>query len=174
MATCKYLVLQKHQDYGSAWRVLRPESLTDQILIKATRIRNIQERHHQQIDDPMELEFVGMINYSLMALIQLEDILDERVELTAAEVESAFDRHIAIVRDLLTRKNYDYGEVWRLMRVGSITDLILMKLHRIKQIEDNAGHTRVSEGLPANYQDIINYSIFALILLNVDVTTFLK
>lgn len=162
---CKTLFLQKNQDYGTAWRILRPASLTDQLYIKAKRIRSIEEQQTQRVEDSIESEFIGLVNYSLMALIQLQLPPNAPLELDAAETERLYNAQIQITRDLMIAKNHDYGEVWREMRVSSMTDLILMKLLRIKQIEDNAGRTLVSEGLDANYRDIVNYAIFALIKL---------
>ncbi len=162
---CRSLFLKKYKDYGTAWRILRPTSLTDQIQIKARRIRNIQELQTQKIGDSIESEFVGIINYSIMALIQLSLPKDAPYELDSKTVTKLYDQEKQAARDLLIQKNHDYGEAWRDMRVSSITDLILMKLLRLRQIEDNQGQTIVSEGLDANYLDILIYSVFALILL---------
>ena len=163
VAQCRDLFLKKTADYGTAWRILRPSSITDQLYIKALRIRSIEEKGEQRVDDPVEGEFVGLVNYSVLALIQLALPADAPLELPAEQVAQLYDQHIADNIRLLQAKNHDYGEAWRLMRVSSITDLILQKLLRIKQIEDNAGQTQVSEGLEANYRDIINYAVFALI-----------
>ncbi len=163
---CRDLFLKKTVDYGTAWRILRPASITDQLYIKALRIRSIEEKGAQKVDDPIEGEFVGLVNYSVMAIIQLSLPEDTPLELAPREVETLFDQHIAENIRLLQAKNHDYGEAWRLMRISSMTDLILQKLLRIKQIEDNAGQTIVSEGLEANYRDIINYAVFALIRLS--------
>lgn len=160
---CRDLFLKKTQDYGTAWRILRPSSLTDQLLIKARRIRQIEETGEQLIDDKVDDEYIGLVNYSVMAIIQLLLSPDAPLELPPQYASDLYDEAINDVRDLMIRKNTDYGEVWRDMRRSSLTDLILMKLLRVKQIEDNAGKTLVSEGLEANYQDIINYAIFALI-----------
>ena len=160
---CRSLFLKKYTDYGSAWRILRPTSLTDQIQIKARRIRNIQELQVQKIGDSIESEFVGIVNYSIMALIQLSMGTDAPFELDLETVTKLYDREKQAARELLIQKNHDYGEAWRDMRVSSITDLILMKLLRLRQIEDNKGKTIVSEGLDANYLDILIYSVFALI-----------
>ena len=162
-AQCRKLFIQKTKDYGTAWRVLRPSSLTDQLLIKARRIRQIEETGEQAVADNVDDEYIGLVNYSLMALIQLALPLDAAMELPPQYAADLYDQNLKEVRALMIRKNTDYGEVWRDMRRSSLTDLILMKLLRVKQIEDNAGKTLVSEGLEANYQDIINYSIFALI-----------
>ncbi len=160
---CKTVFISKTRDYGTAWRILRPSSLTDQIYIKAKRIRNIEELARQKVADSVESEYVGIINYSAMALIQLEKSDNAKVELTVEEVEVLYDQQINITKELMIQKNHDYGEVWREMRRSSFTDMILMKLLRVKQIEDNKGETLVSEGLDANYRDVINYAIFALI-----------
>ncbi len=171
IAGCKALFLKKHQDYGSSWRILRPASITDQLYIKAKRIRSIEEKGVQQVEDGVDGEFMGLINYSIIALIQLEMEESDPLELTAEEVEKRYDDKVAAVRTLMIQKNHDYGEVWREMRVSSMTDLILTKLLRIKQIEDNKGATLVSEGVGPNYMDIINYAIFALIKLESTDTT---
>lgn len=162
---CRDLFEKKTRDYGTAWRILRLSSITDQIYIKAQRIRSIQEKGRQEIEDPVSDEFVGIINYCLLALIQLELVHDTRLELTFQELEPLYQKAVTETQDLLLKKNHDYGEAWREMRVSSITDIILMKLLRVKQIENNAGKTLVSEGVKANYQDMINYAVFALILL---------
>ena len=163
---CREVFVKKTRDYGTAWRILRTSSLTDQIYIKAKRIRSIEEKQAQRVSDSVETEFVGLVNYSVMALLQLH--LPEKVplELDPEEAEKLYNLQIEQVRQLMIDKNHDYGEVWREMRVSSMTDLILMKLLRIKQIEDNDGKTLISEGLDANYMDIINYAIFALIKLS--------
>ena len=158
----------KTKDYGTAWRILRASSLTDQIFIKASRIRSIQEKKNQQIDEGISGEFVAIINYSLMAMIQLDNPVgpDEKYEMEVNLANSLYDKYAESTKSLMLKKNHDYGEAWRDMRVSSITDLILMKLLRIKQIEENKGQTLISEGLDANYQDILNYAAFALILLD--------
>ncbi|ELR69749.1 hypothetical protein C900_04726 [Fulvivirga imtechensis AK7] len=163
---CKALFEKKTKDYGTAWRVLRLPSITDQIYIKAQRIRSIQEKGAQKVGEDITSEFVGIINYCIMAIIQMELQSDERLELGYDELEPLYDRIASETLDLLQNKNHDYGEAWREMRVSSITDIILMKLLRVKQIEDNQGKTLVSEGVKANYQDMINYSVFSLIKLN--------
>lgn len=165
IATCKALFEKKTRDYGTAWRVLRLPSITDQIYIKAQRIRSIQEKGIQKVSDPIKDEFVGIINYCLIALIQLQLENSDKLDMKFEELEQYYDRAANETFDLLQNKNHDYGEAWREMRVTSITDIILMKLLRVKQIEDNAGKTLVSEGVQANYQDMINYSVFALIKL---------
>ncbi len=162
---CRDLFLKKMQDYGCAWRILRLPSLTDQIFIKAQRIRSIQENEVRKVDEGEEPEFIGIINYSVMALIQLEKGVADQPDLSVEEVTKLYDEKIAETKQLMENKNHDYGEAWRDMRVSSLTDLILQKLLRVKQIEDNKGKTLVSEGIDANYQDMINYSVFALILI---------
>jgi len=164
---CRDLFINKMNDYGSAWRILRLPSLTDQIFIKAQRIRQLQENETKKVDEDEIPEFIGIINYSLMALIQLEKGVVEEPDLDVNEATKLYDKHIAITKSLMEDKNHDYGEAWREMRISSLTDLILQKLLRVKQIEDNLGKTLVSEGIDANYQDMINYAIFALILMNV-------
>jgi len=163
---CRDLFINKMNDYGSAWRILRLPSLTDQIYIKAQRIRQLQENETKKVDEDEIPEFIGIINYSLMALIQLEKGVVEEPDLNVNEATKLYDKHIAITKSLMEDKNHDYGEAWREMRISSLTDLILQKLLRVKQIEDNLGKTLVSEGIDANYQDMINYAIFALILMN--------
>ena len=168
---CKDLFLKKNKDYGTAWRILRLPSITDQIFIKAQRIRTLQETGVSKVGEGVEPEFVGIINYCVMALIQLQ-LQSEHAVGTAVdtniptdELEHLYDEQIGRVIDLLFAKNHDYGEAWRDMRVSSMTDIILMKLLRTKQIEDNRGNTLVSEGVDANYMDIINYAVFCLIKL---------
>ena len=152
-------------DYGSAWRILRLPSLTDQIFIKAQRIRQLQQNSVRKVDEGEISEFIGIINYSIMALIQLEEGVVEQPDLDVDQAITLYDKHILETKTLMENKNHDYGEAWRDMRVSSLTDLILQKLLRVKQIEDNEGKTLVSEGIDANYQDMINYAIFALILM---------
>lgn len=163
IATCKALFLNKMKDYGPAWRILRLPSLTDQIFIKAQRIRSLQQNSERKVDEDENSEFIGIINYCVMALIQLEKGVAEQPDLKPEEATSLYDEKITKTKNLMLNKNHDYGEAWRDMRVSSLTDLILQKLLRVKQIEDNQGKTLVSEGLEANYQDIINYAVFALI-----------
>jgi len=166
VSICKSLFEKKMSDYGSAWRILRLPSLTDQIFIKAQRIRQIQELEVQKVDEGEVPEFIGIINYAIMALIQLELGVAKEPDLEVLEALKYYNKHIDITKELMENKNHDYGEAWREMRVSSLTDLILQKLLRVKQIEDNMGKTIVSEGIDANYQDIINYAIFALILID--------
>jgi hypothetical protein len=165
IAICRQLYFNKMKDYGSAWRILRLPSLTDQIFIKAQRIRSLQQNEIRKIDEDETGEFIGIINYSLMALIQLELGVVEQPDLDLTEAVALYDAKISLTKSLMEAKNHDYGEAWREMRVSSLTDLILQKLLRVKQIEDNQGKTLVSEGIDANYQDMINYAVFALILL---------
>lgn len=162
---CRDLFLKKTADYGTAWRILRLTSITDQLYIKALRIRSIEEKGAQQVSDSVESEFTGLVNYSILALIQMNLDADAPMELSVEDVGQMYDHQVAENIRLLQAKNHDYDEAWRLMRISSMTDLILQKLLRIKQIEDNAGKTLVSEGLEANYRDIINYAVFALIRL---------
>ena len=160
---CRSLFINKLKDYGSAWRILRLPSLTDQIFIKAQRIRQLQENMTRKVEEGEVSEFIGIVNYSVMALIQLEKGVAEQPDLSAEEAIKLYDKHVLIAKNLMEDKNHDYGEAWRDMRVSSLTDLILQKLLRVKQIEDNKGKTIVSEGIDANYQDMINYAVFALI-----------
>lgn len=164
--TCRSLFIKKMSDYGSAWRILRLPSLTDQIFIKAQRIRGLQQNKEQKIDEDEVSEFIGIINYCIMALIQLEKGVVEQPDLSTDEAIKLYNVQIATTKQLMMDKNHDYGEAWRDMRVSSLTDLILQKLLRVKQIEDNQGKTLVSEGIDANYQDMINYAVFAMIHLN--------
>ncbi len=152
------------KDYGSAWRILRLPSLTDQIYIKAQRIRSLQQNDVRKVDEDETGEFIGIINYSIMALIQLDLGVVEQPDLDLENATKLFDEKVLLTKTLMENKNHDYGEAWREMRVSSLTDLILQKLLRVKQIEDNEGKTLVSEGIDANYQDMINYAVFALIL----------
>ena len=164
MASCRALFLDKMHDYGTAWRILRPASLTDQIFIKANRIRTLQQTGEALVDEGIKPEFVGIVNYCIMALIQLElgDSVDGR-DLPNDRAAQMYDKKANECLQLMLRKNHDYGEAWRSMRVSSYVDLILMKVFRTKQIEDLGGKTRVSEGIAANYMDMLNYSVFGLI-----------
>ncbi|WP_339757142.1 DUF1599 domain-containing protein [uncultured Winogradskyella sp.] len=163
IAKCRALFVNKMSDYGSAWRILRLPSLTDQIFIKAQRIRSLQQNSVRKVDEGEISEFIGIINYCLMALIQLEKGVVEQPDLNTEEATGLYDKKTALTKQLMLDKNHDYGEAWRDMRVSSLTDLILQKLLRVKQIEDNSGITIVSEGIDANYQDMINYAVFAMI-----------
>ncbi len=160
---CRNLFIKKMKDYGSAWRILRLPSLTDQIFIKAQRIRSLQENTERKIDEGEVSEFIGIINYSLMALIQIEKGIADQPDASIEQATALYDKHISETKELMMNKNHDYGEAWRDMRVSSLTDLIIQKLLRVKQIEDNKGKTLVSEGIDANYQDMINYAVFAMI-----------
>ena len=164
LSDCRELFLAKTHDYGTAWRILRLPSVTDQIFIKANRIRTIQETGVQRVADGVGEEFVAIINYCLIALMQLRLPPAAALDLPAAEVAAAYDHEVQVNRDLLQAKNHDYGEAWQQMRVPSITDLILMKLHRIKQLENISGAALVSEGVEGGYRDMLNYAVFALIL----------
>ena len=166
VSKCTEIFKKKSIDYGTAWRILRSSSLTDQIFIKANRIRTLQETGSSKVNEGIESEFIGIVNYCVMALIQLELKKDNRLELPADEVIKLYQEKILDAKNLMMAKNHDYGEAWRDMRVSSLTDLILMKILRVKQIEDNKGKTIISEGIDANYSDMLNYSVFALIHLN--------
>ena len=161
--TCRLLFQKKMKDYGSAWRILRLPSLTDQIFIKAQRIRGLQQNKQQRVAEGQVSEFIGIINYCIMALVQLEKGVVEQPDIVLEEALELYDQKIAATKQLMMDKNHDYGEAWRDMRVTSLTDLIIQKLLRVKQIEDNQGKTLVSEGIDANYQDMINYAVFAMI-----------
>ena len=164
---CKDIFAKKMKDYGSAWRILRISSLTDQIFIKAQRIRSIEQKGFQKIEEGAINEFVGIVNYSIIGLIQLDiGVSEQPEEMDFNEVLNNFEKHVNISKELMLAKNHDYGEAWKDMRVSSLTDLILQKLLRVKQIEDNKGSTLISEGVDANYLDILNYAVFALIKLN--------
>ena len=163
---CKEVFVKKTMDYGTAWRILRLPSITDQIFIKAQRIRSIQEKGQQKVDDDIRSEFIGIINYCIIGMIQIElsDNLEENIP--TEELIKLYDMAVDDTVRLLENKNHDYDEAWREMRISSITDIILMKIFRVKQIEDNKGKTLISEGIKANYQDMMNYSVFCLIKLN--------
>jgi len=165
MAYCRDLFVKKNKDYGTSWRILRLPSITDQIFIKAQRIRTIQDKGSQKVEDGITEELVGIINYSVMALIQ-NSLQGANAELELEKLTILYDTQVREVKELLFNKNHDYGEAWRDMRVSSMTDIILMKLLRIKQIEDNQGVTLVSEGVKSGYQDMINYAVFCLIKSN--------
>ena len=160
---CRSLFSKKMKDYGSAWRILRLSSLTDQIFIKAQRIRSLQQNEVRKVNEGEVSEFIGIINYSVMALIQIEKGIVEQPDLSLNQALDLYNKHVEVTKQLMEDKNHDYGEAWRDMRVSSLTDLILQKLLRVKQIENNEGKTLVSEGIDANYQDMINYAVFALI-----------
>lgn len=165
---CLDIFSKKAIDYGTAWRILRPESITDQIYIKAQRIRSIEQKGVSKVDEGVVPEYIGIINYSIMALIQLEVGAANTIEelMPAEEAILLFQKYLNDAKELMLNKNHDYDEAWRKMRISSLTDIILMKLLRVKQIEDHHGETLISEGLAANYYDIINYAMFALIKLS--------
>ena len=164
---CKGLFMKKTYDYGTAWRILRPESITDQLFIKAQRIRTLEEKKVSKVGEDITSEYVGIVNYCVIAMMQIECEPDTPTELEPEAVSKMFDEKVIETKDLMFAKNHDYGEAWRDMRISSLTDLILMKILRVKQIEDNQGQTLASEGIKANYQDMLNYSVFALIKLGV-------
>lgn len=168
ISRCREIYEKKARDYGTAWRILRLPSLTDQIYIKASRIRSIQESGVSKVGDGVEPEFVAMVNYAVMAMIQIELGLEGEKELSLQMALELYDKHITHATTLMLDKNHDYGEAWRSMRVSSMVDLILMKLLRIKQIEDNEGKTLISEGVEGGYMDIVNYALFCLIRLAED------
>lgn len=167
IAVCRSLFLKKTKDYGTAWRILRPSSITDQIFIKAQRIRTLEEKKVSKVGEGVTSEYIGIVNYCIIAMMQLELTENDPNEMPFETVEKLFEEKVTETRDLMFAKNHDYGEAWRDMRISSLTDLILMKIFRVKQIEDNEGQTLASEGVKANYQDMLNYSVFALIKLGV-------
>jgi hypothetical protein len=167
IAVCKSLFLKKTKDYGTAWRILRAASITDQIFIKAQRIRTLEEKKVSKVDEDITSEYIGIVNYCIIAMLQLELSENDPNEMDVQVVEILFDKRVTETKDLMFAKNHDYGEAWRDMRISSLTDLILMKILRVKQIEDNLGQTVASEGVKANYQDMLNYAVFALIKLGV-------
>lgn len=166
VAQCRDIFDKKMQDYGVAWRIMRTESLTDQIYIKANRIRSIQKKKEHLVNEGIEPEFIGIINYSAMAIIQLQLGVVEKPDIDFATASKLHKKVLDEAFDLMSKKNHDYDEAWRSMRITSMTDIILVKLLRNKEIEDNNGETLVSEGIDANYFDIINYAVFCLILMN--------
>ncbi len=163
---CRDLFIKKTKDYGTAWRILRSSSITDQIFIKAQRIRTLEEKKVAKVDEGIASEYIGIINYCVIAVLQLELKPEDPIEMPSEQVEILFDREVQATKALMFAKNHDYGEAWRDMRISSLTDLILMKILRVKQIEDNDGQTLASEGIIANYQDMLNYAVFALIKLS--------
>ncbi len=166
IALCRDVFAKKTKDYGTSWRILRPKSLTDQLFIKAQRIKTLEEATEQKVDEGIESEFIGLVNYAVIGLIQMKLDASAAMELSEIEALRLYDTETADIKALMLAKNHDYGEAWRDMRVSSFTDLILMKLLRIKQIEDNKGKTIISEGIDAGYKDIVNYAVFALIQLS--------
>lgn len=165
ISVCRSLFEKKLKDYGPAWRIMRPTSVTDQIYIKANRIRSIEMKGFSQIDEDIRSEFIGIVNYGIIGIIQLELGCVDCPKLSNEEVLALYDKYMTITKELMYKKNHDYDEAWRLMRISSYTDLILMKINRTKEIEDNKGKTLVSEGIDANYMDMVNYSLFGLIKL---------
>lgn len=163
ITVCQDIFTKKMKDYGIAWRILRPSSMTDQIYIKAQRIRSIEQKGTSKIDEGVRSEYIGIVNYCIMAIIQLEKGISETDDLSEEETLNLYIKHFGEAKELMMAKNHDYDEAWRNMRMSSYTDLILMKLKRTKQIEDNLGKTIISEGIEANYLDMINYAVFALI-----------
>lgn len=165
IAICRELFEKKLKDYGASWRIMRPESVTDQIFIKANRIRSLEIKKESKVDEGIRGEFIAIVNYGIIGLIQLDLGYADTADLNAEEVMNLYDKYMTITKELMYKKNHDYDEAWRSMRISSYTDLILMKLYRTKQIEDNKGKTLVSEGVDANYMDMINYALFGLIKL---------
>ncbi|MCF0190156.1 MAG: DUF1599 domain-containing protein [Marinilabiliaceae bacterium] len=160
---CEEIFVKKMEDYGTAWRIMRPTSITDQIMIKARRIRSLEIKGERKVDEGIQPEFIGIINYAAMALIQLKLGFIENPEMDHQEALTLYREQIETAFQLMNNKNHDYDEAWRAMRISSLTDLILMKLNRTKEIEDHKGETLISEGVDANYLDMINYAMFALI-----------
>ena len=168
MRSCRELFVKKMHDYGTAWRIMRPASITDQLYIKANRIRTLQVKGHAMVDEGIVPEFVAIVNYCIMGMVQLELGFSEGCDLSDEEALALYDKHATASLELMLKKNHDYDEAWRGMRVGSYTDLILMKIFRTKQIEDLEGDTLVSEGITANYMDMLNYAVFGLIKLTLE------
>lgn len=162
---CRDVFAKKTFDYGASWRIMRPQSITDQIYIKANRIRSLQVKGESKVGEGIVPEFIGIVNYGLMGIIQLKLGYAETVDLSPEKVVALYDEQLNAALTLLEAKNHDYDEAWRMMRVSSYVDLILMKIQRTKQIEDHQGKTLISEGIDANYMDMVNYSLFALIKL---------
>lgn len=174
LGKCREIFVKKAKDYGTSWRILRPSSIADQMFIKAKRIRTLEEKGERMVDDPIDQEYIGLVNYGIMALIQIKHEVNEESEIETDKIISWYDQEADEIRELMKRKNSDYGEAWRDMRMSSYTDMVLMKLLRVREIEQNDGKTLISEGVPANYQDMVNYSLFALIKLEeskIDITT---
>lgn len=162
-ARCRALFVDKMKDYGPSWRILRPASVTDQLFIKAKRIRTLEITGESRVGDDVWGEFIAIVNYGIIGIIQLELGFSDEIDMTAKDALKLYDKYLKETKDLMLAKNADYGEAWRSMRVNSFTDLILTKLERTKEIENHGGHTLVSEGIAANYQDMVNYAVFALI-----------
>jgi len=167
ISVCKELFIKKAKDYGTAWRILRLTSITDQIFIKAQRIRTLEETGVNKVGDDIMGEYIGIVNYCVIAMMQMESSPQAPLEMQIDDVKRFYDEKVKETFNLMLEKNHDYGEAWRDMRINSLTDLILMKLFRVKQIEDNAGLVLASEGIKANYQDMLNYAVFALIKMDV-------
>jgi hypothetical protein len=167
IAVCRNLFARKLKDYGASWRIMRPESVTDQIYIKASRIRSLELKGVAKVDEGVAAEWIAIVNYGVIGLIQLEKGFADEVDLSAEESLLLYDRHIKASTALMLAKNHDYGEAWRMMRMSSFTDIILMKINRTKEIEGHGGRAEVSEGIDANYMDMINYALFGLIKLGV-------
>ncbi|MDR2626652.1 MAG: DUF1599 domain-containing protein [Dysgonamonadaceae bacterium] len=165
IALCRDVFEKKLKDYGPSWRIMRPQSVTDQIFIKANRIRSLETTGINLVDEGVKPEFIGIVNYGIIGLIQLEKGYADTTDISGHDALSLYDKHITKTKELMYAKNHDYGEAWRNMRISSYTDLILMKIYRTKQIEANAGQTLVSEGIDANYMDMVNYALFGLIKL---------
>ncbi|PKR79526.1 hypothetical protein CW751_14590 [Brumimicrobium salinarum] len=163
ISKCREIFEKKTKDYGTAWRILRASSLTDQIFIKAQRIRTIQETGRNKVGEDIESEFIGIINYCVMAIIQIKNGNELPIEMSVSETINLYKKYTKEAQELMETKNHDYGEAWREMRISSLTDLILMKLLRVKSIENNKGKTIISEGIDANYFDMLNYAVFAMI-----------
>lgn len=166
IAICRDLFRKKLADYGASWRILRPESVTDQIYIKANRIRSLQTKKESKVQEGIFPEFIGIVNYGVIGLIQFQLGYADNVDISAEQALELYNKHITETKELMYAKNHDYDEAWRSMRVSSYTDLILMKIYRTKEIESNCGETLVSEGIDANYMDMINYALFGLIKLH--------
>lgn len=165
IAICRSLFEKKLKDYGASWRIMRPQSITDQIFIKAKRIRSLEVKGFSKIDEDITSEFIAIVNYGIVGLIQLEIGFSDAIDLNDEDAMKLYDKHMTETKELMYKKNHDYDEAWRSMRISSYTDLILTKIYRTKQIEGNDGKTLVSEGIDANYMDMVNYSLFALIKL---------
>lgn len=161
--TCREVFIKKHKDYGTSWRIMRVSSILDQIFIKATRIRTIEENGMMKVNEGIEPEYMGIINYCVMGLIQIELKNETEIELSGERAATLYDKYIKACKDLMMEKNHDYGEVWRNMQVSTFTDMLLMRIHRMRQILENDGKTIMSEGIDSNLMDMVNYSVFALI-----------
>ena len=165
-AICRDIFTKKMKDYGASWRILRQQSVTDQIFIKANRIRSLEVKKENRVDEGILPEFIGIVNYGIIGLIQLQLGYADTIDITVEKALELYDRHVSENKELMCAKNHDYDEAWRSMRISSYTDLILMKIYRTKEIEEHAGQTLISEGVDANYRDMVNYAIFGLIKLH--------